>query len=286
MPAWKIIDRDTRDMLGEGTLWSARDDALYWVDILAPAVQRLRLRDGTVARFPMPEPVGWLVERARGGFVAGLKSGFAELDLEPFAIRHVADPEPEFPDNRMNDGKADRDGNIWCGTMDMREEHVRGALYRMRPDRSWAVMDRDYMVTNGPAFSPGGEHLYHNDTVQRIVYRFRVAPDGGLSGREIFIRFDEGDGYPDGMTTDAEGGLWIAHWGGSRISRFRPDGSLDRAIALPARQVTNMAFGGAGLDRLFVTSARVGLNDPADADGALFEVETGVKGVAPGIFPG
>jgi D-xylonolactonase len=280
---WTIVVRDTRDTLGEGALWSARHNAFFWVDILAPAVNRLSLEDGRIDRWAMPEPVGWLVERKEGGFIAGLQSGFAELTLEPFTVRHIADPEPHLPGSRMNDGKADADGHIWCGTMDMAEEQSVGALYRISPDLTWRTMDSGYRVPNGPAFSADGAWLYHSDTALRTVYRFARNRDGSLGERVPFILFGEDDGYPDGMTMDAEGGLWIAHWGGSRISRFTEDGKLDRAITLPARQITNIAFGGAALDRMFVTSATVGL-DARPEDGALFEVFAGVGGIPPGLF--
>ena len=285
MADWTIVERETRDTLGEGALWSARHNAFFWVDILAPAINRLALADGRIDRWDMPEPCGWMVEREAGGFIIGLQSGFAELTLDPFAITAIGDPEPHLPGSRMNDGKADADGHIWCGTMDMAEKRDVGALYRLAPDRTWEKMDSGYRVTNGPTFSRDGAWLYHSDTGRRTVYRFPRNTDGSLGERSDFIRFEESDGYPDGMTIDAEGGLWIAHWGGSRISRFTAEGVLDRAIALPARQITNIAFAGPALDRMFVTSATIGL-DANPEDGALFEVASGARGVPPGLFAG
>lgn len=282
MAEWTVVPRAQRDVLGEGALWSARENALYWVDILAPALNRLSLAEGTIRRWPMPEPIGWVVERvAHPGFIAGFQSGFAELDLEPFAIRPIGNPEPERPGNRMNDGKADAQGRIWAGTMDMAEQAAVGALYRLDPDRSWTRMDAGYGVPNGPAFSPDGRRLYHADTARRIVYRFELHADGALGPREAFIRFAEAEGYPDGMAVDAEGGLWTAHWGGGRISRFHPDGRLDRCIALPASRITSMAFAGPALDRMFVTSAAIGAEQEALA-GSLFEVRPHMHGLAAG----
>ena len=285
MTRWRVIERDLRDTLGEGTLWSARDKALYWTDILAPALNRLSLADGRIERWVMPEPLGWVAERAGGGFIAGFQSGFARLSLDPLAIDPIADPEPDLPGNRMNDGKADAAGHIWCGTMDMAEEVDSGALYRLDPNGRWSKMDGGYGVPNGPAFSPCGRWLYHSDTAKRIMYRFARTEEGGLADREPFIHFSEEDGYPDGMTVDAEGHLWVAHWGGGRISRFTPEGKLDRAIALPARQVTNISFAGPDLGRMFVTSAAVGL-PASEYDGALFEVDAGVRGLPTPLFAG
>lgn len=284
MPEWRVIERDLRDQLGEGALWCARDNALYWTDILAPALNRLSLEDGSIRRWAMPEPLGWIAERRQGGFVAGLQSGFAWLSLDPVRIVPFGDPEPDLPHNRMNDGKADEAGNIWCGTMDVDAEGSRGSLYRLAPEGHWTRVDSGYIVTNGPAFSNCGRWFYHTDTGRGIVYRFERTEDG-LANRRPFIRFERGEGLPDGMTVDAEGGLWVAHWGGGRVSRFDPEGRVERAVHLPAKQVTNLAFGGADLDRLFVTSAATGV-PPSKYDGALFEIHAGVRGMAPGIYTG
>ena len=285
MSPWRMIQRGGRDRLGEGVLWSERDNAVYWVDILAPALNRLSLADGAIDRWTMPAPIGWVAERAAGGFVAGLQGGFAFLTIDPFEIRMIGDPEPHLPGNRMNDGKADAQGRVWCGTMDMAEEQESGSFYRLDPDGRWTMVDTGYRVPNGPAFSPCGRWLYHSDSPRGVIYRFARTADGGVSNRQPFIRFAEADGAPDGMTVDAQGHLWVAHWGGGRISRFNPDGAFDRSIDLPARQVTNICFGGADLDRMFVTSAAIGLVD-SPYDGSLFEVDAGVKGLPTGLFAG
>jgi D-xylonolactonase len=284
MPLWRKIEREVRDTLGEGALWSARDQAFYWVDILAPALNRMTLADGAITRWPMPAPLGWVAERAAGGLIGGFQDGAAAITLDPLAVGERSDPEPHLPGNRMNDGKADPHGAIWCGTMDMAEENTTGSLYRLDPSGEWRVVDSGYQVPNGPAFSPCGNWFYHSDTPLRIIYRFAFDADGATT-REEFVRFPEDEGHPDGMTTDAEGYLWVAHWGGARISRFAPDGTRDRSIELPARQITNIAFAGEKLDRMFVTSAATGL-PASDFDGALFEVDAGVTGNPAGIYRG
>lgn len=287
MADYTIVDRGAlRDTLGEGLLWSSRDTALYWTDILAPALNRLSLADGAIDRWAMPEPIGWVIERRTApGFIAGFQSGFAELTIDPIAITPMLDPEPDLPDNRLNDAKADRAGRIWAGSMPFAADRPTGSLYRLDTDRQVIRMDTGYIVANGPAFSPDGRWLYHNDTGLRRVYRFALTEDGMLGERTTFIQFAADWGRPDGMTVDAEGGLWIAHWGGGRISRFTPDGTLDRSIALPASQITNICFAGPDLDRMFVTSAAEGLADEPLA-GCLFEVRSGVRGLPPGTFAG
>ncbi len=286
MPDYRIIRREGRDVLGEGPYWSSSRGCLFWVDIMAPALRRIDLAGDTVTSWAMPERIGWAIEReGRDDFIIGLKSGFAELSLEPFAIRPIGDPEPDLPDNRLNDAKVDAHGRIWAGSKDDRDEQASGRLHRLDPDLRWSTHDDGYQVTNGPAFSPDGRTLYHTDSGARTVYAFDLSADGTLSDKRVFLRFEEDWGYPDGMTTDSEGGLWIAHWGGARISRFRPDASLDRSIMLPANNITSIAFAGDALDRMFVTSAAIGAEDE-DHAGALFEVFAGATGLPSRRFAG
>lgn len=284
---YRLIERGgQRDILGEGLLWSARENAVYWTDILAPAVNRLDLGDNCVKRWAMPEPIGWVIERETApGFIAGFMSGFAELTLEPLAIKPIVNPHPDIPDNRLNDAKADAQGRIWAGSMPFDCGRPSGKLYRLDPDRRLHVMDEGYYVANGPAISLDRKWLYHTDTVQGFVYRFPFHADGTLGARETFITFEQGWGRPDGMTVDAEDHLWIAHWNGSQISRFAPDGRRVRSIPLPARQVTNICFAGARLERMFVTSAAEGGLDAPN--GGLFEIlDPGVTGLLPHRFAG
>ena len=149
-----------------------------------------------------------------------------------------------MPDSRMNDAAVDRAGRIWAGTMDDREQAATGCLYRLDTAGNWSKHDTGYIVSNGPTFSPGHDVLYHTDTTRRVIYRFPLARDGSLGKREVFVTFPEDWGWPDGMATDVEGGIWVAHWGGARVSRFLPDGRLDRAIAMPVSQVTSCCFAG------------------------------------------
>jgi D-xylonolactonase len=287
MTAYAIVDRPDRDLLGEGPLWSARDNALYWVDIKAPRVNRLDLAGGAVRTWSMPEAIGWLIERRAGGFVAGFKQGFARLTLDPLEIDLFAVPEAHLPDTRMNDAKADGRGRIWAGSMDERDDaQPIGALRRLDPDFSWRQVDTGYHIANGPTFSPDQSVLYHADSARQVVYAYDVDQDAGtLANKRVFVQFQDGWGYPDGMTTDAEGGVWIAAWDGGRINRFTPEGKLDRFIALPASQITSCGFAGPELDRLFVTSAAMGRDNEPHA-GALFEVDAGVRGLPPGQFGG
>jgi xylono-1,5-lactonase len=286
MSAYKLIKREAVDLLGEGICWMARRNAVFWVDIKGQALHCYELASGKLQSWAMPVPIGWIIERARrDDFVIGLKSGFATLTLEPFVITPIANPEPDRPHNRLNDAKVDHAGRIWAGSMDDREQEATGALYRLDPGFHWSRHDDHYRVTNGPTFSVDGKTLYHTESVSRTVYAFDLHDDGTLHNKRRFLNFAADWGYPDGMTTDSEGGLWIAHFGGGRVSRFRPDGTLQRSISLPASQITNCAFAGDQLDRLFVTSAATGITNEPLA-GSLFEVSVGLRGVAPVPFAG
>lgn len=268
--------------LGEGALWNPADGCVWFVDIKNPTVHRWRWADGATTSWPMPARVGFAVPRAGGGFVLGLKGGLAlwEPGSAPVSWLPV---DADRPGNRINDATTDTAGRLWFGSMDDSEDEPTGRLWRLDPaGPSVTAHDGPYVVTNGPAVAPDGRILYHTDSVGRQVWAFDLAADGTLSKRRPFVQFGEADGYPDGMATDAEGGLWICHWGGGRITRFRPDGSLDRAIAIPAPQVTKCAFAGPDLDQLVVTSAAIGLDrDAHPAAGHLFRVDPGVRGWAP-----
>jgi D-xylonolactonase len=283
----RVVCGELRSELGEGPLWSARDNAIYWVDILGHKLHRYSLAGGAIRSWSMPEKIGWVVERRdHRGFIAGFQSGFAELTLEPFTIRPIVDPEPHHPGNRMNDAKVDHLGRIWAGTMDVAIKRVTGSLYRLDANFECTKLDENYLITNGPAFGPKHDCVYHTDTGPGIVYRFDLEPDGSLTNKRPFIEFKPDWGKPDGMTVDAEGFLWVAHWGGSRLTRFDANGKPERVIPLPASRITSCTFAGPNLDRLFVTSAFEGLTNEPLA-GALFEVDAGgIRGIAPNYFGG
>lgn len=282
---WQVA-AESHDLVGEGPLWSATENALYWVDVLGQRVNRLSLANGGLTRWEVAEPIGFIVlRRDQPGFIAGLRSGFHALQLEPFSCKKLGDPEPHLHDNRLNDGKVDGAGRLWAGTMPIDGASPTGTLYRVDPDLCWHAIDTGYHVTNGPAFSPAQDRLYHADSPLQIVFQFDLDSSGRLSNKRPFVHFASDWGYPDGMTVDVEGFVWIAHWDGGRISRFDPDGVLDRTIRLPASRITSCAFGGSGLDRLFVTSAREG-RDHEPLAGALFEVEPVVAGIRACAFAG
>jgi xylono-1,5-lactonase len=282
---------DAKADLGEGPLWSARDQAIYWTDIKVKKLNRYRLADGATQSWDMPDTIGWAVERRdKPGFVVGLAHAIVEVRLDPFKIVKRCDVETDKRGNRLNDAKVDPLGRVWFGTMDDREKENSGAFYRLDPDFSVHRVDDRYICANGPTFSPDGKIVYHTDSNAREIYRFDVEANGSLANKRVFARFEEAEGFPDGMTTDRDGCLWVAHWGGSRITRFRPDGTRDRVVPFPVSQVTSCTFAGDRLDRMFVTSARIGLPEAQLAReplaGGVFEIDPGVTGLPTPYFAG
>ncbi|BCJ50728.1 hypothetical protein Asp14428_22030 [Actinoplanes sp. NBRC 14428] len=189
----------------------------------------------------------------------------------------MARPEPVTArDWRMNDAVADRAGRLWAGSMACDQSPGCGALYRLDPDGSVRTVLTGLTIANGPAFSPDGRTMYLSDTPLGHVDSFDVDPDTGeLSGRRSFVRLDPAHGAPDGLTTDADGYLWVALFGGGAVHRYRPDGLLDRRIPVPARQPTSVCLIGT---TLVVTSGRGGLDDPGPADGAVLVTAAGARG--------
>ncbi len=264
----------------------ARENAVYWVDNKGKSLHRLCLADDSYTCWSMPQMLGWVVPRRDHlGFIAGFESGFARLFLDPLRLEPLCAPEAHLPWSRMNDAAVDRAGRIWAGTMDDREQEPTGSLYCLDPAGTCTRRDLGYVVSNGPTFSPEHDVLYHTDTTRRVIYRFALRADGTLGAREEFIVFPEDWGWPDGMATDVEGGIWVAHWGGHRLSRFLSNGRLDRVIGLPVAQVTSCCFAGPTLERMFVTTASVGRSDEPMA-GCLFEVEPGVRGAPTYAYAG
>ncbi len=272
--------------LGEGPLWDEGRRRFLVVDVLGSAIHAWAPGSAATQRWDAPERIGWLIPRRDGdGFIAGLQSGFVRLWLEPaWRIERIGSPHPGQPGVRLNDAKADRWGRIWAGSMNA-DDYTRaeGQLARLDGDGSIHVVERGMHVCNGPAITPDGQWLFHADSFKARIHRYRLDAQGRLADKTLWLQFDVRQGTPDGMCFDAEGGLWIAFWGGGCVRRFSVDGKLLRQIDLPARQITSVAFGGADYATLLATSARAGLGAEAlqaqPLAGATFVLTPGVRGL-------
>ena len=248
---------DVKASLGECPLWSIDDQALYWVDINAPSLNRFDPTTGANAAWPMPESIGCVALRSRGGFVAALRSGFWALDREGKIERKLVDAPYDTAHHRFNDGRTDAQGRLWAGSMNETRDRNSAMLYRLDPDLKLTAMLGDIMISNGLAFSPDGRTLYHADTPARTVHAYdfdRAA--GTISRRRVFISFAGDKERPDGAAIDRDGCYWSALYGAGKIVRLSPSGELLAEYPLPAMCPTMCSFGGSDLKTLYVTSAR------------------------------
>jgi sugar lactone lactonase YvrE len=256
---------DAHATLGEGPLWSVREQALYWLDILAFRVHRFDPASRENRTCQLDEMVGVVVERARGGLAVGLKSGFAGLDFS-------------------------NGGRFWAGS---ESKDKTGGFHRLDADHRSTQVLSGIGCSNGLAWTADGRTLYYIDTGTAQIAAFPFDPERGTLGeRRVVVAVDVKEhGWPDGMCIDAEGTLWCGHWGGWRLNRWDPrSGELIATIKLPVSQVTSCAFAGPKLDHLLITSAAAGLNDEARAlqphAGGLFRVDTGPIGLPSVAFAG
>ncbi|HYK34219.1 MAG TPA: SMP-30/gluconolactonase/LRE family protein [Streptosporangiaceae bacterium] len=260
--------------LGEGPHWDIDTQSLYWVDIPRCLVHRMD-DSGAHTSWDVGMPVGAVVPRASGGLCVAAGNGFYALDLDSGAVTEIA-AAPGLPHTRMNDGACDRVGRFYAGSMDSDEAPGRGMFYRLDTDHTVTALYSEIGISNGVGWSPDDRLMYYIDS---LAYRVDVMDydiaTGQIGPRRPFARLGSGEVVPDGLTVDAEGGVWAAVWGGSVIQRYDPEGLLTAVVRLPAAHVTSCAFGGPDLDQLYVTTAA----GPGRSAGALFTCPAGVKGL-------
>ena len=269
---------------GEGPVWSERWGGLRWVDMLAGDVLSLTA-DGTVRRRHVGSVAAALRPRSRGGAVIGVERGFALEDADGDLT--TLDELWSGRGVRMNEGGCDPDGRFYCGSMAYDQRGGAGALYRLDPDGSVHVVLERVTVSNGLEWSPDGSRAYYADTATHRVDVFDYDGETGLTGRRPFVDLGAEELRPDGLTVDAEGGVWVALSNGGAVRRYTADGSLDEVVEVPARKVTACTFGGGRLDQLFITTSREGVEPGSDPlAGSLFRVVMGSVGVPVREFAG
>jgi len=260
--------------LGEGPVWDSRDQSLYWVDIPESRVHQIAA-DGSLSSWDTGQPVGTVVPRASGGLAVAVRDGFMALDPVSGTLTTLAEVERDQPGNRMNDGACDRAGRFYAGTMAFDETPEAGALYRLDPDLGVTRLLTGVGISNGIGWSPDERLMYYIDSQVHRVDVFDYDPaTGQIDGRRPFAEVGGGGVVPDGLTVDADGGVWVAVWGGYAVLHHDPAGNVIEAVDLPAERVSSCVFGGPDLDRLYITTAA----GPGESAGALFVCEPGVTG--------
>ncbi len=295
---------DCANHLGESPIWDVEEGRLYWLDgtgrrVGNPAFWRYDPRSGKVESWALDRDVGALALRRNGGLVLALDDGFYFYDLDRPKLELLHKIEEDQPRTRLNDGKCDRRGRFFAGGMDDKEELKICGLWRLDPDLSVTKVDGGIICSNGPCWSPDDKTFYFADTFQQEfwAYDYDIA-SGSLANKRVFATTRDDPGVADGSTVDAEGCMWNAQLIGGELVRYAPDGTVERRIGMPVRNITSVIFGGDKLDEIYVTSmARVkhpAVHDhfqveakPQYGAGALYRVTgLGIKGVPEPRFAG
>ena len=287
---WTIVS-PIRDRLAESPMWHPQEEALYWTDWYGPTIHRKRWGQDKVESWTIPNEtvLGSFVFAGGGRLLLAVDSGLVLFDPRTGQATPFANPDGGREGIVYNDSKLDRFGRLWVGTYELTEQDPRGILYCVTPDGTATIGDSGFPSCNGPAFSPDGRTMYFSDSVGRRILAYDVSPQSRkLTNRRVFASFGPDEGLPDGLTVDAEGGLWCALYGGSCVMRFLPDGVLHSRYDLPCPIVAAPGFGGPEMNILFVaTGWSPGVEKASDEmrdGGALFALETRFRGVAEPIF--
>ncbi|MFJ9906227.1 SMP-30/gluconolactonase/LRE family protein [Streptomyces sp. NPDC101152] len=269
--------------LGEGPTWDAEGGRLIWVDILGSRVHTYEPGSGRRTVRVTEQHVGAAKPRAGGGLVLNLRDGVGLVD--PDGAFRWLHHEP-VPGRRGNDAAVAPDGSLWAGTMRYDEAPGGGTLSRFTGDGALQTVLDDVAVSNGTGWSPDGRLLYYVDSPTRRVDVFTYDGEGRVGDRRPLAEIEDGAGFPDGLTVDADGCVWVALWDGGAVRRYTPAGDLDQVIELPTRRPTACAFGGPDLTDLYITTARTGLDAPIPLSGSLLVVPGAGKGLPQPAFAG
>ena len=278
----------TKAFLGEGTLWVKSLNSIFFTDIKRKKIFIFNTKTKRKKIIKINKEIGFLSHIKKNIFILGLKGELRIVNLKNNKKIKSIFIEIDKPLNRLNDGKTDPSGRLWFGSMDNLERNIQnGSLYCLNKNLKLKMVDNKYMITNGPAFI-NEKNFYHTDTKKRIIYKIKIDKNLNILEKKIFKKFLGVEGFPDGMTTDRFKNLWVCHFGGSSISVFNQKGKKIYKIKLPAKNVTNCAFGGANNNDLYITTALKGLKEidkkKYNLSGSLFKVRTNSKGMTSKSF--
>ena len=277
IPLWKI-----KCKLGEGTLWVKDQNSIFFVDIKKKRIFSLNIKTKKRKIFKVNKEIGFIAHFKKQIFILGLQGEIRIQNLKTKKILESINIEPKIKLNRINDGKTDPKGNLWFGTMDNLERKIeKGSLYKLDKNLNLKKIDKNYRITNGPAFIDQF-NFYHTDSGKKIIYKIKINKKNEIIKKNIFKKFTSNEGSPDGMTLDKNNNLWVAHYHGACVSVFDSKAKLIHRIQLPAKNITNCAFGGQNNNELFITSATKGMNKAElrkfRYSGFLFSVKTNTRG--------
>lgn len=281
---------DAKAQLGEGAIWHAATQLLYWVDIEGKKLHQYHPATGNTRTIEVGERIGTVVLAEENKAIVALQNGIFELDLASERLTLITNPLAGMPNMRFNDGKCDPVGRLWVGSMHLSAQHNAASLYRLDADRTIERVLDDITISNGIAWALNHRTMYYIDTPTSRVQAFDYeSSTGHIKNSRVVVTIPKGEGHPDGMTIDEEGMLWVAHWGGSQVVRWNPaSGEMLQKIDVPAPHVTSCAFGGDDLSTLYITTAREGMDDEQleafPQSGGLFAVEPGVRGIPAYLF--
>lgn len=275
---------DAKALHGEGPLWDPEKKLLYWIDGMGGKIHIFDQSKGQDTAIDLGKDIGCIVQRERGGLAAALRTGFCFIDTQTYEVTLISNPEKGVESNRFNDGKCDCMGRFWAGTMATDEHTPSAALYCMGEDLNIKTVLKDVVISNGIAWNSDSSIMYYIDSPTKEISAFDFDyKNGELSNRRTAVKIPEGEGVPDGMTIDEEGMIWVAQWGGFKVSRWNPQtGEKLDEIYVPAECVSSCAFGGVNLDELYITTARLSSSEETleayPQAGGLFLYKPGVKG--------
>ena len=288
---YEIIS-DKKCILGESPIWHENTKNFIWLDYLKSEIFFYNTNNKSISshKIDLETPLGGIALYNKiESLIISHKKGLSILNLNSFKTVDFVHPESTKKDVIYNDLKIDRNKNLWISTSHIDETEDKGSLWSLDPNKVIKLIDTGFKVSNGPAFSPCGNFIYFNDTFSYKTFVYQISKENNNKIiKELFYSFDEKEGFPDGVTVDEDGSIWIAHWGSGLITKQSPDGKILNRISLPSKNLTSLCFGGENFNYLIVTSATDGMSEKDwnffPESGKTFLIKTKEKGIEENCF--